>query len=55
MTNLSRPFRIPVVAACLMFAGVLAVPISAAGQAAGNIAQGRARPLLRRTPSHCES
>jgi hypothetical protein len=31
--------RIFVISACLMFAGVLAVPISAAAQAAGNPAQ----------------
>jgi hypothetical protein len=43
MTNLSRRLRqIPVVAACLMLTGVLAVPIPAAAQAAGNLAQGGA-------------
>ena len=43
MPNLSRPLhRMIGVAACLMFADALAVPISAAAQAAGNLARGRA-------------
>ena len=43
MLNVSRTLhRILVVAACLMFAEALAVPIPAAAQAAGNLAQRRA-------------
>jgi len=42
MPKLSRSHRMLVASACLVFAQAVAVPISAAAQAAGNVAQGRA-------------